>query len=128
MNDVQVMKMAETVCGLIKHFFDWNHFSQLVSGFAFDVILKSGSAQLNCDVAELAIAFRAEISHDILMRIRFSKQGDFAIGQSEALRQKTFNCHITLLKITTKDESSLASFTKHVARIERNLSNFNQFI
>lgn len=71
MDDVEVMKVAESARRLIQNFFNADQFLQLTGIFSFDVVLKGRRAQLNGNVTELPITLRAEISDDILVRVGF---------------------------------------------------------
>lgn len=128
MDDVQVMQMAEAAGRLVKNFFDADQLLQLRRVLSLDVILKRRRAQLDGDVTELPVALRAEIPHDILVRVGLAQQADFAVGQREAVGKQALHSHIALLKRSPKHERSLAAFAQHVLGIERDLSDFDEFI
>lgn len=80
MDDVQVMQVAKTICRLVQDFLDADQLFQSAWLFAFDVVLKRCRAELHCDIAELPIALGAEISHNILVSVRFSQQRNLTIS------------------------------------------------
>lgn len=127
-HNVEMVKMTQSIRGLVQNFFDADELLELRWIFALDVVLKSRRAQFDCDVAELAVTLGAEIPNDILVRVGLPKQADLSISQSETFGQQSLHSNFALLERAFEYKRALAAFPQHVPGVERYLSNLYQLI